>query len=87
MKGLRKSFQRGQNVEYGLAMTERDPSTSAVFAVLCQLCLKFALEAKPGAKRKSMKNVQMFKAPLSTEVYKKHHANVHPEKWQNFLTC
>ena len=33
-------------------------------------------------KRARTANVQYFKRPFRTDVYKKHHVNVHPEKWQ-----
>jgi hypothetical protein len=84
-KGLKTPFQRGHEVQYGLQVTERDPRTSAVLAVSCRFCLKFGREAKPGAKRKRTSNVQVFKTPFHTDAYKKHHANVHPEKWQQYL--
>jgi len=85
-KGLQTPFQCGHDVQYGLEVTERD-SAGRVLAVLCRFCLKFGREAKPGAKQKRTNNVQMFKTPFCTNVYKKHHANIHPEKWQQYLAC
>lgn len=74
-------------MQYGVEVTERGPRTSTVLAVSCRFCLKFGREAKPGAKRKRTNNVQVFKAPFRTDVYKRHHDNVHPEFWQQFLAC
>ena len=66
----RTPFQRGHDVLYGLSVTEFDERTRNVRAVLCRFCLKFGCEAKVGAKRKKTKNVQFFKVPFRTDVYK-----------------
>ena len=58
-----------------------------MLTISCHFCLKFGREAKPGAKRKRTNNVQMFKTPFCTNVNKKHHANIHPKKWQQYLAC
>ena len=69
-----------------LEVTEPD-SAGRVLAVSCRFCLKFGREAKPGAKRKRTANVQVFRRPFRTDMYKTHHSNAHPEKWSRFLRC
>ena len=85
-KGLQTPFQCGHDVQYGLEVTERN-SAGRVLAVLCRFCLKFGREAKPGAKCKRTTNVQVFRLPFRTNVYKKHHSNAHPKTWSRFLSC
>ena len=77
-KDLKTPFQHSHAMQYGLQVTKRDPRTNAVLAILCCFCLKFGSKAMPGAKQKCMNNVQMFKTPFRTDVYKKHHAKSIP---------
>lgn len=74
-------------MQYGLEVTERDPRIRAVLAISCRFCLKFGRKPQPDAKRMGTNNLQVFKAPFRTEVYKRHHATVHREQWQKFLAC
>jgi hypothetical protein len=85
-KGLQTPFQRGHDVQYGLEVTERD-SSRRVLGVSCRFCVKFGREAKPGAKRKRTTNVQVFRRPFRTDMYKKHHSSAHPEMWSRFMGC
>jgi hypothetical protein len=75
---LRTPFQRGHDVEFGLEVTERG---NRVKSVTCRFCLKFGREPKPGQKRKRTTNLHIFKFPLRTDSYQRHHARAHPEKW------
>lgn len=85
-KGLRNSFQTGHELDYARKVTERHPQSSAVLAVSCHFCLKFGRESKPGAKHKRTNNMQVFNVPFCTDLYKKHHSNAHPGKWQRYIT-
>ncbi|KAI9905759.1 hypothetical protein PsorP6_014362 [Peronosclerospora sorghi] len=83
-KCLKTLFQRGDEAQFGLVVTERDEATSAVRAATSQLRLKFGREAKPRAKRNRTSHAQSFRAPFRADVYTRHHENTHPERWAEF---
>lgn len=85
-KCFQTSFQHGQYLQYGLKVTKRD-STSTVLSVSRRFCLKLGREAKSVAKRKRTTNVQVFRRPFRTDIYKNHHFSAHLEMWSCFLGC
>lgn len=84
---LNTPFQRGHDVKYGLAVTERDDCTNKVQAVSCLFCMRFGREPKPGAKRKRTTNVRVFHAPFRTDSYRRHLVLAHPQQWKVFEQC
>jgi hypothetical protein len=70
--------------EFGLKVTSRDASPSAITSVVCRFCVAFGREEKVGQKRKTIATKKYFKAPFRPVLYRQHHESQHPSKWLSY---
>src|SRR5438552_11703068 len=67
-------FKTAHLLEYGLAITQRDPKTLQVCSVSCQFCTFFGHEQIAGQKRqrKQTENEKFWGPPFRPEYYRDH---------------
>ena len=80
-------FQLSHQLEYGLKMVEKAPSSSEIVSVSCRFCISFGREEKIGSKRKATTNVMYFKKPFRSDSYRRHMETQHPERWKQYTSC
>ena len=71
--------------EFGVKITSRDASTSAVTSVVCRFCVTLGREEKVGLKRKNIATKKYFKAPFRPVLYCQYHKLQHPSMWLLYL--
>src|SRR5436190_791810 len=79
-------FQVAHLLEYGLAITQRDPKTLQVCSVRCQFCAFFSREQIIGQKRqrKQTKIEKYWGPPFRPQYYRDHHEKQHHTRWQEY---
>ena len=79
-------FQVAHLLEYGLAITQRDPKTLQVCSVWCQFCAFFSREQIIGQKRqrKQTENEKYWEPPFRSEYYRDHHEKQHHTRWEEY---
>jgi hypothetical protein len=76
-------FQTSHALEFGLKITERDPSNSRVISVRCQFCVFFGREEVVGSKRIRTVNIKHF-STFRADGYKRHVQSQHAEAWKKY---
>ena len=79
-------FQKLHATEFGLKVSQRDPSNSGVLAVACQFCVAFGRECEVDAKRKQHSYVKVFAPLFRKENYRSHFLSDHPIKWSEYYS-
>jgi hypothetical protein len=75
--------QTSHALEFGLKITELDPSNSRVVSVCCQFCVFFGREEVVGSKRICTVNVKHF-STFRADGYKHHVQSQHAEAWKKY---
>ena len=73
-------FRMAHDAKFGVKVTSRDASTSAVTSVVCRFCVALGREGKVGQKRNSIAMKKYFKALFRPVLYREHHESQHPSK-------
>jgi hypothetical protein len=76
-------FQPMHEVEYGLKVSARNPSSGKVSCVLCRFCTTFGREEHVGGRRARTRNVKYF-TTFRTDGYKRHLSNAHSTLWAQY---
>ena len=79
-------FKTAHLLEYGLAITQRDPKTLQVCSVRCQFCTFFGREQIAGQKRqrKQTENEKFWGPPFRPEYCRDHHEKQHHMRWEAY---
>ena len=80
-----KPFREEHQLEYGLEVASRNPTTKEVDSVRCKFCIAFGKEGASTAarKRKVTDNIKYFTRPFRADNYKSH-LKTHKEKWAEY---
>jgi hypothetical protein len=84
--GLRTSYKTAHDLKFGLDVSERNPTTSAVASARCLFCLKRGRTTVNDSSRKSARteNVQYYRVPFRTENMKTHAEKQHPDAFEEY---
>ncbi|KAG6594134.1 Deoxyribose-phosphate aldolase [Phytophthora cinnamomi] len=81
-------FLEAHELQYGVRVVERDPSSSAVKSVLCMFCAAFGREDDPLPSTRQRARTQKPKywdGPcFRTDNYKSHLTMMHPARWKEY---
>ena len=77
-------FQPSHELEFGLKIVERLPTTSAVASVVCRFCDVFGREENVRQKRKARTTSKYYRPPFRPEYYRTHNDTQHPKKWEEY---
>lgn len=77
-------FNPSHELEYGLKISTREPSSGAVTSVACRFCQVWGREEKVGQKRKAARTTKYFKLPYRPELYMQHLQSQHSAKWNEY---
>ena len=80
----RTPFQTSHELEFGLKIVERLPTTSAVASVVCRFYDVFGREEQVGQKRKARTTPKYYRPPFHPESYRTHNNTQHPKKWEEY---
>ena len=80
-----KPFREEHQLEYGLEVASRKPTTKEVDSVRCKFCIAFGKEGASTAarKRKVTDNIKYFTRSFRPDNYKSH-LKTHSEKWAEY---
>jgi hypothetical protein len=82
--GLRTPYKPSHGLKFGLEVSERNPTTSAVVSAGCLFCVKVgrATANDSSRKRGRTENVQYYRVPFSTDNMKTHAEKQHPDAFE-----
>jgi len=87
-KKTRMAYKAKHAMQYGLKVSQRDPTTSAVTTCICRFCSVFGREAEDvvvGAKSKRRKTTRLhYYSTFRTDLYQQHLTNAHSKKWEAY---
>jgi hypothetical protein len=86
VKGLQTPYKPEHGLKYGLEISERHSTTSAVVSARCSFCVKVGHATSKSSSRKCARteNVQQYKLPFRNDNMKKHAEQQHPEAFAEY---